>query len=92
MIWMMLLAGLAAQDDPAASARAEADALIAAAEAEGVFENVTTDTVPTLRHVQSGLTCHFTPGEASNSSPSIRPWARVWRAETMWPAIRGRPG
>ena len=67
MIWMMLLAGLAAQDDPAASARAEADALIAAAEAEGVFENVTTDTVPTLRHVQSGLTCHFTPGEASNS-------------------------
>lgn len=66
MIWMMLLAGLAAQDDPAASARAEADALIAAAGAEGVFENVTADSVPTLRHVQSGLTCHFTPGHFSN--------------------------
>ena len=67
MIWVMLLAGLAAQDDPAASASAEADALIAAAGAEGVFENVTADAVPALRHVQSGLTCHFTPGEASNS-------------------------
>lgn len=67
MIWMMLLAGLAAQDDPAAAAHAEADALIATAGAEGVFENITTDTIPTLRHVQSGLTCHFTPGEASNS-------------------------
>ena len=67
MIWMMLLAGLAAENDPAVSARAEADLLIAAAGAEGVFENITTDTVPTLRHVQSGLTCHFTPGEASNS-------------------------
>ncbi|GAD58234.1 hypothetical protein IWC96_07610 [Brevundimonas sp. BAL450] len=67
MIWMMLLAGLAAQDDPAAAAHAEADALIAAAGAEGVFENITTDTVPTLRHVQSGLTCHFTSGEATNS-------------------------
>ncbi|MFN4295601.1 MAG: hypothetical protein ACK4FB_02080 [Brevundimonas sp.] len=67
MIWMILLAGLAAQDDPAASARAEADALIAGAGAEGVFKNVTADTVPTLRHVQSGLTCHFTPGAATNS-------------------------
>jgi hypothetical protein len=67
MIWMMLLAGLAAQDDPATTAHAEADALIAAADAEGVFENITADSVPTLRHIQSGLTCHFTPGEASNS-------------------------
>lgn len=66
MVWMMLLAGLMAQDDPAASARAEADALIAAADAGGVFENITTDTVPTLRHVQSGLICHFTPGEPTN--------------------------
>ncbi|MFN3536017.1 MAG: hypothetical protein ACK4Y4_01050 [Brevundimonas sp.] len=67
MIWIVLLAGLAVQGDPGAAARAEAEALIAAAGAEGVFENVTTDTVPTLRHVQSGLTCHFTPGAATNS-------------------------
>jgi len=67
MVWMALLAGLAAQNDPAAAARAEADALIVAAGAGGVFENVTTDTVPTLRHMQSGLICHFTPGEATNS-------------------------
>ena len=67
MIWMILLAALATRDDPSASARAEAEALIAAAGAEGIFENVTADTVPTLRHLESGLICHFTPGEASNS-------------------------
>ena len=66
MIWMMLLAGLAAQDDPAAGARAEAEALIAAAGARGVFENVTDGTTPAVRPAASGLICHFTPGEASN--------------------------
>lgn len=67
MIWMMILAGLTVQDDTAApAARAEANALIAAAQAEGVFENVTTGATPALRHVQSGMTCHFTPGEAGN--------------------------
>lgn len=65
MIWVMLLTALAVQDD-GASARAEADAIIAAAEAQGVFENVTTETTPALRHVQSGLICHFTPGEPAN--------------------------
>lgn len=83
MIWVMLLAGLAAQDDPAASAHAEADALIAAAGAQGVFENVTADSVPTLRHVQSGLTCHFTPGEAINSVTVYPDQAGLVRGENV---------
>lgn len=66
MIWMMLLTALAVQED-GPSAHAEADAIIAAAQAEGVFENVTTEATPALRHMPSGLICHFTPGEPTNS-------------------------
>lgn len=66
MIWAMMLTGLMAQDDPSAAARAEAEAIIAAAGVEGVFENVTADSVPAVRHVSSGLICRFTPGEETN--------------------------
>lgn len=90
MIGMMILAGLAVLDDPAASARAEADALIAAAGAEGVFENVTADTVPTLRHLQSGLTCHFTPGEATNSVSVFPELDGVGRGDNVGCNTRGQ--
>ena len=90
MIWMLVLAGLAAPDDPARAARAEADALIAAAGADGVFENVTADTVPTLRHVQSGLTCHFTPGEATNSVTVYPDEAGLLRGENVGCNTRGQ--
>ena len=65
MIGMMILAALSGQDD-VSTARAEADALIAAAGAESVFENATTEAVPAARHIPSGLLCRFTPGEETN--------------------------
>lgn len=66
MILAMMLTVFAAPEDRAAAAYAEAEALIAAAGAEGLFQNVTTDVTPTLRHTASGLICHFTPGEPTN--------------------------
>ena len=42
-----------------ATARARADALIREGNAVGVFENITEDGSPTIRHRASGLTCAF---------------------------------
>jgi hypothetical protein len=42
-----------------ASARAKADAIIQRAEAVGIFENITADATPTVRHRLSGMTCAF---------------------------------
>ena len=60
----------AGQDAPSpeivAGARSQADRIIAEADAEGVFENVTRDALPRLRHLQSGMTCVFSPGATRN--------------------------
>jgi hypothetical protein len=60
-----------AQDAPSAeamaAARDQADRIIAAAEAEGVFENITHDALPRLKHLRSGMTCVFDPGAARNN-------------------------
>ncbi len=48
------------------SARREADALIAAADARDLFENVTDDGSPRVRHRASGLECSFNSGGALN--------------------------
>jgi hypothetical protein len=60
-------AAAAAAEAPAspeeiAKARAYADQLIAQAGAQDLFENITTDAVPKIRHKASGLTCGFDPG------------------------------
>jgi hypothetical protein len=44
-----------------AKARAYADQLIAQGHVEDVFENVTTDNIPRVRHKPSGMTCGFDP-------------------------------
>lgn len=56
----------AATPEQVAAARAEADRLIAAAQAGDVFENITVDRIPAVRHRQSGMRCLFEPGEAQN--------------------------
>lgn len=66
----LLIAGpLAAQDagsvppratpEQVAVARAEADRIIAAADAGDLFVNMTGNAIPTVRHKASGLICHF---------------------------------
>lgn len=47
-------------------ARTEADALIAQARAGDLFDNVTHDIAPRVRHRRSGMVCTFTLGEQSN--------------------------
>lgn len=42
-----------------AEARRHADALIQVAEAADLFENISADAVPTIRHRASGMTCAF---------------------------------
>lgn len=49
------------------AARAEAAGLIARAAAGAVFEDVTKDTLPSLRHKPSGFICTFEPGQADNA-------------------------
>ena len=49
-----------------AAARDEADRLIAEAEAEGIFENITGDGRPTVLHRSSGLVCQFERGNPEN--------------------------
>lgn len=48
------------------AARAEADAIIAAANAHGHFTNVTTAADPSVQHKASGLICHFRSGQPGN--------------------------
>lgn len=50
----------------AQEARAEADRLIAQAEAADLFDNITEDDQPRIRHRRSGLICTFTLGERQN--------------------------
>lgn len=57
---------IAASPEDVASARRQADLIIAEGEAEGLFENVTRDNLPRLRHVQSGMTCVFNPVATRN--------------------------
>lgn len=56
-----------AQDAQTEAARRHADALISAAGAQGIFENVTDDPTPRVRHGRSGLTCAFTTGDRRDS-------------------------
>lgn len=56
----------AATPEQLAAARDEADRLIAAAQAGDVFENITDDRFPTVRHRQSGMRCLFEPGDPQN--------------------------
>ncbi|HRH21381.1 MAG TPA: hypothetical protein PLE81_12185 [Brevundimonas sp.] len=49
-----------------AAARAEADRLIAAAEASAFFDNVSEGAEPRTRHRLSGLVCRFVAGDSSN--------------------------
>ena len=49
------------------AARAEAAGLIARAAAGAVFEDVTKDTLPSLRHKPSGFICTFEPGQPDNA-------------------------
>lgn len=60
-------AASSASAEQVASARAEADAIIRAAEADEFFENVTEDASPAVRHRGSGLVCLFEGGERSNN-------------------------
>lgn len=48
------------------SARAEADRLIAEADAGDLFINVTTGSSARVRHTRSGLVCTFRPGDEGN--------------------------
>jgi hypothetical protein len=49
-----------------ATAKAEADAIIAKAGVADLFQNITESNVPTVRHRLSGLVCGFEPGAAIN--------------------------
>lgn len=53
--------------DEIAAAKAHADDVIARAEAQDYFENVTTDAVPTVRHTASGMTCTFSTGDTRDN-------------------------
>jgi len=53
------------------AARAEADRIIAAAEAGDLFVNMTGNAFPTVRHKASGLICHF------SGSPEID-WIQIF--------------
>lgn len=50
-----------------AAARAQADQIIAAADARAHFTNVTRDRAPAVRHNASGMVCRFEPGSTRNS-------------------------
>ncbi len=56
---MALLAAPAATAQDPASARGQAEELIAATGAPGLFENLTSGQVPTVRHRPSGMICEF---------------------------------
>lgn len=66
---LLIAAPVAAQEPPPSppqatseqvtAARAEADRIIAAAEAGDLFVNMTGNAFPTVRHKASGLICHF---------------------------------
>ena len=62
------------------AARVEADAIIRAAGAGDLFENVTTGTSPEVRHRASGLVCEFEPGALDNR---ITIDATRWRSEDV---------
>lgn len=66
----LLSAGPALAEDVnpivAAQARGNVDALLAAADATALFENITTDDVGVARHRRSGLVCLFTPDDPRN--------------------------
>lgn len=55
-----------------AAAQAEADRLIAAAQAGAWFENITDSAVPTVRHIPSGMICLF-PRNSPDSQIAIFP-------------------
>ncbi|MBI1406798.1 MAG: hypothetical protein GC145_11805 [Caulobacter sp.] len=72
------VSGIETSDDAVKSAFQEAGRLVAAAEAEDFFENITDSIVPRLRHRRSGLICSFEPGDRANNvhlyeSPAILP-------------------
>jgi hypothetical protein len=56
---MITLPAAAATPAEIAAAKARADQVIAAAHAEDVFANATTNEVPQVRHLKSGLVCGF---------------------------------
>lgn len=51
---------------PTSEARAEADRLLQAGDAADLFDNISTDDAPTLRHRASGMVCTFTAGAPIN--------------------------
>lgn len=55
-----------ASPEEIADARAQADQIIAAANAQAWFTNVTTDRAPAVRHDASGMVCRFEPGSTRN--------------------------
>jgi hypothetical protein len=50
-----------------AAARAQADQIIATANAQAYFTNVTSDRTPAVKHDASGMVCRFEPGSTRNS-------------------------
>jgi hypothetical protein len=65
-----------------AAAKAHADRIIAAAKADDLFVNVTTDGVATVRHLKSGLECGFDPGD-EGASVSVFDNPRVPRGDDI---------
>lgn len=57
----------AATAEQIATARAMADRIAAAADATDLFENVTDDSLPRLRHRKSGMVCVFDPSAPRNN-------------------------
>jgi hypothetical protein len=57
--WALAQPATAATPAEIAAAKARADQVIAAAHAGDVFVNTTTDAVPQVRHLKSGLVCGF---------------------------------
>jgi len=57
----------AATPQEIAAARAQADQIIAAGNAQAHFTNVTRDRAPAVRHDASGMVCRFEPGSTRNS-------------------------
>jgi hypothetical protein len=56
-----------ASPEQIATAKAEADRLIAAGKGEGVFVNESSGLLAQVRHPKSGLVCQFIPGAAKNA-------------------------
>lgn len=63
--WTLAQPAAAATPAEIAAAKARADQVIAAAHAEDVFVNATTDALPQVRHLKSGLVCGFDLDDAT---------------------------